>query len=399
MRIGMLADIYKPHVSGVTNFIDLNKTYLEKAGHEVFIFTFGDENYPDQEAHVIRSQGLPVIDTGLYLSLSYKPQARQLLFSMDVVHVHHPFMSGTLALRYCRPRGIPIIFTNHTRYDLYAQAYMPILPDIVGETIIQAYLPQFCRSCDLVIAPSEGLRQVLLRLGVDAPMEVVPNGVNLEPFSKITRLEDRSLQGFSPEQVILAYVGRLGPEKNLPFLLRSFAGTAAAFDTVHLLMIGDGPERDNLQDLVHNMGIDEKVHFAGMVPYKELPGYLASADGFVTASVTEVHPLSVIEAMAAGLPVLGINSPGVGDTIEDGVTGFLASDDLAAFTAKMVHLVMDRDLRARLGDQARQAAKAYDIKRTTQLMLERYTRVVKGSVERKKKLRARFTHFLDTWRL
>ena len=399
MRIGMLADIYKPHVSGVTNYIDLNKTYLEKAGHEVFIFTFGDENYPDREDHVIRSQGLPVIDTGLYLSLSYKKQARQLLYSMDVVHVHHPFISGTLALRYCRPRGIPIIFTNHTRYDLYTQAYIPILPDIVGETIIQAYLPQFCGSCDLVIAPSEGLRQVLLRLGVDAPMEVVPNGVNLEPFSKLTRLKDRSALGFNSDQVVLAYVGRLGPEKNLPFLLRSFAGTAAAFDSVRLLLIGDGPERDNLQDLVHNMGIDQKVHFAGMIPYEELPGYLAYADGFVTASVTEVHPLSVIEAMAAGLPVLGIDSPGVGDTIEDGVTGFLASDDLAAFTAKMVRLVMDRDLRLRLGEQACQAAKSYDINRTTQLMLERYTRVIVGSAEHKKTLRARFTHFLDSWRI
>jgi 1,2-diacylglycerol 3-alpha-glucosyltransferase len=399
MRIGMLADVYKPHVSGITNYIALNKAYLEKAGHEVYVFTFGDENYPDHEPRVIRSQGLPLTDTGYYLSLSYKAKARQLLYSMDVVHVHHPFVSGTLALRYCRPRGIPIIFTNHTRYDLYAQVYIPILPDIVGETILQAYLPQFCRSCDLVIAPSEGLRKVLVHLGVDAPMDVVPNGVDLEPFSKITHRVERSVLGFNPEQVILTYVGRLGPEKNLPFLIRSFAGTAAAFDQVRLLIIGDGPERDNLRDLAHNMGIEAKVHFAGMVPYEDLPGFLASTDVFITASVTEVHPLTLIEAMATGLPVLGIDSPGVGDTIEDGVTGFLASNDLAAFTAKMVHLVMDRELRVRLGEQALQAAKAYDIHRTTQLMLERYEHVVNRSAERKNKLSARLHRLLDNVRL
>ncbi len=399
MRIGMLADVYKPHVSGITNYLTLNKTFLEKAGHEVFIFTFGDENYSDNEANIIRSQGLPLTDTGYYLSLSYKSQARKLLYSMDIVHVHHPFISGTLALRYCKPRGIPIVFTNHTRYDLYAQVYIPILPDIVGETIIQAYLPQFCRSCDLVIAPSEGLRQVLLHIGVDAAMEVIPNGVDLEPFEKITYREERSSLGFQPDQVILVYVGRLGPEKNLPFLLRSFAGAAAAFNNVRLLIIGDGPERDNLQDLVHTMKIDEKVHFTGLVPYKLLPGFLASADAFVTASITEVHPLSVIEAMAAGLPVLGIVSPGIGDTILDGETGFLASNDLANFTAKMARLITDRDLCRRMGVQARQAAKAYDIKITTQFMLEMYTRLVQNSIGRKHNLQTRFTRLLDSWHI
>ncbi len=76
MRIGMMADVYKPHVSGITNYISLNKTYLEKLGHEVFIFTFGDENFQDDETNVIRSPGLPLRDTGYYLSLRYSRSAR-----------------------------------------------------------------------------------------------------------------------------------------------------------------------------------------------------------------------------------------------------------------------------------------------------------------------------------
>jgi len=136
-----------------------------------------------------------------------------------------------------------------------------------------------------------------------------------------------------------------------------------------------------------------------MVPYEELPGFLASADAFVTASVTEVHPMSVIEAMAAGLPVLGIISPGVSDTIEDRVTGFLASDDLAAFTAKMVLLVTDGELRCKMGEQARLASNRFDINRTTQLMIERYTRLVNKSRDRKHNLRTRITRLLDNWHL
>ncbi|MBC6939495.1 MAG: hypothetical protein DWB59_05645 [Anaerolineae bacterium] len=94
MRIGMMADAYKPHVSGITNYIDLNKRHLERAGHDVFVFTFGDLEHRDDEPRVIRSPGLPIQDTGFYLSFRYNRAAKRLLQTMDVVHVHHPFLSG-----------------------------------------------------------------------------------------------------------------------------------------------------------------------------------------------------------------------------------------------------------------------------------------------------------------
>lgn len=398
MRIGMLADVYKPHVSGITNYIALNKSVLEKAGHQVYVFTFGDEDYPDDEHHVIRSPGLPLVDSGYYISFRYKKEARHLLYTMDIVHVHHPFLSGQIALRYCRPRGIPIVFTNHTRYDLYAQVYIPVLPDVIGETILQTYLPIFCRSCDLVVAPSNGMREILKRFGVDSPVEVIPNGVDLKLFSAPDESQKRAQFGFGKSDVLFIYVGRLGLEKNLSFLLRSFAGTAQAFEQVRLMVIGDGPERENLMNQALEMGISSKVIFTGMVPYEDLPGYLALADAFITASVTEVHPLSVIEAMAAGLPVLGILSPGIADTIEDGVTGYLANEDLAAFTAKMVRLVTDQDQRRTMGIQAKETSLQYDIQLTNELMFTQYTRLIQQSKGRKRGFRYNLTRFLDNWR-
>jgi 1,2-diacylglycerol 3-alpha-glucosyltransferase len=399
MRIGMMADVYKPHVSGITNYISLNKKYLEMAGHEVFVFTFGDEDYADNETNVIRSPGLPLVDTGYYLSLRHNQSAQKLLRKMDVVHIHHPFLSGRLTLRYCKPRGIPMVYTNHTRYDLYAQAYLPALPESFGETFLKAYLPNFCQSVDLVVAPSPGMRNVLLKVGVEAPIEVIPNGVEIKPFKGKIEPVDRLKLGFGSDDFVLVYSGRLGPEKNLPFLLRSFNGAAQAFENLYLLMIGDGPERENLVDRVRHMGIENRVHFTGMVEYDQIPRYLAMADAFVTASVTEVHPLSVIEAMAAGLPVLGIESPGVGDTIEDGKTGFIvAEQDLAAFTAKMVRMVTDSDLRQKMSRQARETSEIYAIERTTKILLEHYTRLVDRSVGRKRGMRARWIRFWDSVR-
>ena len=396
MRIGMMVDVYKSHVSGITTYISINKLELERRGHEVYIFTFGDLDQDDQETKVIRSPGLPLLDTGYYLSLKYNREARRLLASMDIAHVHHPFVSGAMALRYCKPRGIPIIFTNHTRYDLYAHTYLPIVPDVIGSTALETYMQYFCRSVDLTISPSPGMRDVLVKFGITSKIDVVPNGVDLAPYRQVIQPIDRSSLGFNPDDIVLIYTGRLGPEKNLPFLLRSFGGTAQAYENVRLLLVGDGPERDNLEDRVKLMGLQSKVRFTGMVPYAEIPRYLATSDAFITASVTEVHPFTVIEAMASGLPVLGISSPGVGDSINDGETGYIVDEeDLAAFTAKMVRLVTQHDERRRMGDQARTSAERYSLENTVQMMVERYEMVAAQALSRKRSFRARYSRFLD----
>ncbi len=378
MRIGMMADLYKPHISGVTNHIDLTRWALETHyGQEVFVFTFG-EPQPDDDARIVRSPGLPlrVASTGLYLNLRYTRRARQLLQTMDVVHVHHPLLSGQLALRYARPWGIPIAFTNHTRYDLYMRAYLPLLPDALGDAALKAYLPRFCREIDLVIAPARGVKALLQRLGVDAPIEVVPNGVDLRRFEHLPDPWPRASLGWDAGHVVLIYVGRIAPEKNLPFLLRAFRGVQQVYPHTRLLIVGDGPERANLEERAHLMGLGATVHFTGLVPYDEVPRYLRLADIFVTASVTEVHPLSVIEAMAAGLPVVGVRAAGVGEVVQHERNGLLvAPDDEAAYASAVGRLVSEPETRAQLGHAARQDARQYDVRRTAGLLLEHYRRL------------------------
>jgi 1,2-diacylglycerol 3-alpha-glucosyltransferase len=256
----------------------------------------------------------------------------------------------------------------------------------------------FCKSCDLVIAPSQGMREVLKRFGVDDKVIVVPNGVDLSPFQKDVVKINREYLGFKQDDIILIYTGRLGPEKNLTFLLRAFAGIAKTYPQTQLLLVGNGPVREDLEELVRIMGIMDRVHFTGMLPYHDLPAYLGVADAFVTASVTEVHPLSVIEAMAAGLPVLGIRSPGVGDTIEDEVTGIIVGEeDVAEFTAKLARLISEPEKRKEMGSKASLAARAYSIENTTHLLLEQYQYIIAETAGKKLGLRARVTLFRDHW--
>ena len=394
----MMADVYKAHVSGVTHYVELNKRYLEKAGHEVYVFTFGDPQSQDLEPRVVHSPGLPLLDTGYHVSFTYSRPAKKLLQSMDIVHVQHPFVSGRLALHYCQPLYIPIVFTNHTRYDLYAQAYLPILPTEISGTLLQAYMPRFCQEMSLVISPSEGMAEILRRMGVSSPIEVIPNGVELDRFYTAKPLARQDF-GYEQEDVLVVYAGRVANEKNLGFLLRAFAGVAAALDSAHLLVIGGGskPIEAELHQQVADIGLDERVRFTGMVAYDDLPSYLLMCDLFATASVTEVHPLSVIEGMACGLPIMGIVSPGVSDTVEDGKTGFLATEDLPGFTAKLMRMCLDAPLRRRMGEAARQASAQYSIERTNRLLREHYERLVYASRPRRDSLAVRVRSFFESY--
>ena len=396
MRIGMMADAYKPHVSGVTNYISLNKRALEDAGHEVYVFTFGDPEYQDNEPCIIRSPALPLADTGFYLSLRHKTKHKKLLQTMDVVHVHHPFLSGRLALNYCRSTKIPIVFTNHSRYDLLAQAYLPMMPDEMSHGLLQAYLPDFCEAVDLVISPSEGMAKILREFDVKSHIEVIPNGVDLRQFHQAKPFP-RSQFGFTDQDILLVYAGRVAPEKNISFLLQSFAGIAQLIPNVYLLIVGGGKKQfeDELQSLIVQLGITNRVHSTGMIAYEDIPSYLAMCDIFVTTSVAETFGMSTVEAMGAGLPIMGIHSPGTSDIVEDGETGFLSTEDLAAFTAKLTYLCLNPNRRHAMGAAAREASEQYDIERTTKILLGHYTHLMQSTKPLKKSLDERLMGVLE----
>jgi glycosyltransferase involved in cell wall biosynthesis len=384
MRIGMMTDAYKPHVSGVTSYIDLNKRALEALGHEVYVFTFGDLDHSDNDPRVIRSPGLPISDTGFYLSLRHRAAAKQVIRTMDIIHVHHPFISGRLALIYGRQHSIPVVFTNHTRYDLYAQSRLPHMPSEISLGLLQSYMPTFCENVDLAISPSRGMEKILRQYGVKSHIEVVPNGADLKPFLSAKALS-RTDFGFSSDDILLVYMGRIAPEKNLEFLLRAFAGVTHAIPNVKIMIVGGGQKEheEETKAFAAQLHVTERVKFTGTIPYDQLPPYLAMCDIFTTASVTEVHPFSVIEGMATGLPVVGVDSPGITDSIADGETGLLSPDDLASYTAKLTMLCLNKSLQKQMGISARESSKQFSIEHTSKIMDGHYIRIKQNAKPRK----------------
>jgi glycosyltransferase involved in cell wall biosynthesis len=374
VRTGQFTDSYFPILNGVSTFVHLFKQTLERLGHEPYLFTFGHTRRVDAEPNVLRSPGLPLGQSGYYFGLAYARHARALARSMDVLHAHHPFVAGMLAARLSRQTNRPLVFTNHTRYDYYAQHYAPFLPRRAALGLLGAWMRRFARRCDLIIAVSPSAHAMLKSLGVDAPIEIIPNGVDLEHFARAVPASKPDLN-LPPDAFVLMYVGRLGPEKNLLGLVEAFAQTARHVPNAVLALVGDGPHTPQLRERIVELEIGHRVHFLGMRPNAHIPAVLGAADAFVTASVTEGHPMTIIEALAAGRPVVAFDVPGIRETVIDGENGLLAEIDNRALAAHMTRLAANPELTARLSAGALRTAQQYSMDITTRRILDHYGRL------------------------
>lgn len=382
MKIGMVTSCYKPVVNGVTHMVSLYKQELEALGHEVYVFTLGLPDPDGEEENVIRSPAIPFKD-GYYMSLRYSHEAQKLMYQMDILHCHHLIMSVELAHRYA---NCPVIYTNHTRYDLYANSKVS-LPQPAADVLMRQIWPEFSDFADVVITPSESVRQVMLDFGVRRPIEVIENGIDLVPFHNPTAPKTKLDFGVPETAVLAIYIGRLAPEKNLFTLFTQVAVARDIVPDLHLALGGHGELEDDLRQYAAELGIETAVHFLGSLPYEELPNYLSAADFFVTASMTEVHPLTVIEAMATGLPVAAPIAPGIVDTIVSGESGFLTKDPNAGLAAAIVGLALDKDRRQAMGQNAQLASGRYDIKNTVHSTLALYEKLqgTRPDLSRKKR--------------
>lgn len=352
MRIGVFTDSWKPYTSGVVRSIETFVDELEGLGHEVHIFAPGYPRHTRREGNVYRFVSLPALtNPGFRLGIPVSPRLRTTAaqLGLDVVHVHAPFLLGQLGARLARRLGLPLVFTYHTLYHRYAH-YVP-LPRGISEQVALRWSRDFSNRCDLVIAPTSGVRDFLGDLGVTAPVEVVPTGIYPERFRQGDPAWLGRTFGLGPGPVLL-YVGRLAREKNLPFLLRVLRRVRREFPGVRLVLVGDGPERAELREAAARLSLSSAVVFAGQRQDRELAHCYAGADLFTFPSVTETQGIVLVEAQAAGLPAVAIRAVGTADMVVDGRDGFLCEASEAAFAGAVLRLLRDRELRAAMARAA-----------------------------------------------
>jgi glycosyltransferase involved in cell wall biosynthesis len=376
MRIALFSDVYKPVINGVVNHVALLKHYLEMWGEQVWLFVPGHGEQMGDEPNIVRIPGIPIADTGYHLSIAVDQRSRELLQQMDVIHVHHPFISGSFGLFFSVRHNIPLVFTNHTRYDLYVKQYLPRLPSALSETALQAYFQLFSQRCAALIAPGLGIAEMMKQWGVQGRIVVIPNGIDLERFSQPKISLTRQQVGLPEDAVVAIYVGRMSREKSVDRLIEIYRHLAEEEKQSHLLLVGGGHEWEEYRALIHEYNLTNRVTMTGPVPYEQISGYLKLSDFFVSASVTEVHPLSLIEAAACSLPALGIRSPGVSDIIQHGKTGFVAANNDLSFGLCFLKLVHDTELRKQMGQQAFESSRHLSAHGNARRILQLYHEVV-----------------------
>lgn len=370
----MVSDMYTPHISGVTNHIQLCKKYLEELGHTVHVFTWGDPGQHDEDAGVVRSPALPFFGTGWRVPMGISARARRLLSTMDVLHAHHPFVSAEVALGHAH-RAVTV-FTSHTRYDLYSEIYAGFVPVSVSHALIRRRLTNICRRCDRIIAPSPRTATWLNEWGACPGAVVLNNAVEIEAYARPLSPLSKADLGFAEDDVLAVYVGRIAEEKRISILVDAFIRAASADPRLKLVMVGDGPSMPAMRKRLSEAGMLSRVHLAGSVSYDRCPGYLAAADLFATASDSETFPLVAIEAAAAGLPAVGVNAPGVADVVVDGETGLLTALDAGQLSDALLKLAGDTGLRSRMSTRAEAEARRYDARNAAEKLARIYEEAI-----------------------
>lgn len=321
----MMTDSWYPTRDGVVTSITIIRESLEALGHEVVIIAPEPEEEARQEGvyyfPAVRFKSYP----GYYLPILPSDKMEILReIDPDIIHIHGVATMALRGLVCSHELGIPTVMTFHTMVDDAAKYYSPVkLPPETMEKLIWKYLRQVLKRIDVVVTPTACIGAELESRGaVCRNLMTVPTGTDTAHFHPgIPADSVRERHGLVGRRVAI-HVGRISYEKELDMVVRAMARVDAV-----LLVAGRGPAKDDIDALVDELGLRDKVVFAGFVPDEELPVYYNAADIAVSASKFETQGLSILEAMASGKPVACRNGRAFAEIIRDGENGYLFDDE------------------------------------------------------------------------
>lgn len=397
MRIAMMTNNYKPVIGGVPISIERLAQGLRKRGHTVYIFAPDYGDIP-KEPFVIRCKTLNKRLTGEFpVPNPFSPEIEDIFrcLQIDLIHVHHPMVMGQIALHLGEKYQIPVVYTYHTRYEMYLHYLKPYaaLEEYarekpaaqeavrwIREVTVPGLIRSFMRRCDLIFAPTPTMAEYLERENLPAPVRVMPTGLSPQAYFQEPSAAQTLREYFlEDKKYLLTTVSRLAKEKNFDFMLRALAVLKTQIgDSFRVLVIGDGPERENLEQLAAHLGLSENICFLGFLPNDQLGMYHRAGDCFLFSSCSETQGIVLLEAMAAHMPVVALEASGVRDVVENGINGFMTAPDEWLWAIRVRQVLERESLRHRLGENAYQTALRYRAEDIAQIAEESYRQVLDG---------------------
>jgi len=360
MKVLITTDWYAPVINGVVTSVLLLQRELEELGHEVRVVTLSNSlhSYKAGNVYYMGSVSANKIYPGARFRINRTRSLLQELAAWhpDVIHSQCEFSSFRVAYALSARLGTPIVHTYHTVYEDYTHYFSPSAR--VGRAAVAVFSRWICGRTACVVAPSRKVERLLRDYGVRCRIEVIPTGVDLRAYraapdaGRMAAL--RARWGIPEGKTVLLYLGRMAKEKHLDQVIDQIA--AHNRKDIVFLLVGDGPDREEVLDYARSKGID--VIYTGMVPHSEAPDYYRLGDLFVTASTSETQGLTYFEALAAGVPVLCRRDACVEGVIENGVNGwqYESGEDFGRYLGVFCG---SAETRERMREAARQSAEQF----------------------------------------
>lgn len=387
MNIGLFTDSYPPYINGVSTSVYNLREALKKLGHTVYIVTVNDSiikhEYDDKEK-ILRIPGIPI---GIYdyrLSEIYPVSTVKIIkkWKLDVIHSHTEFGVGIFARILAKKFKIPLVHTYHTLYEDYTHYITHNHFNKLSKKIVKDLTKVYCvKTAKETIVPTDKIYKLFKeKYMITKNVSVIPSGIDIERFfeenveqDKVERIKEK--YGITKDDFTIIFVGRLAQEKNIEFLLNAQQKLIEKrINNIKLLIVGDGPDKENYINITRKLNIFDKVIFTGKIEQDKIQYYYQCADAFVTASNSETQGLTVIEAMAAGVVPICINDMAFIDMLPKKSL----FNNQKEYINRLITFSADEELRKEYKAEIRKKAEEYSSNTYAQRVLNVYSGVLNG---------------------
>lgn len=376
MRIGLFTDQYYPSISGVVTSIKMLYEGLEAMGHKCFIFTSYDEKFDKNNSEkktkdVINFKGKPYPFKNLKdyrYTLNRKKCAKIVgLYNLDIIHVHTEYSIAKIAMKSSKMYNIPIVHTLHTLFNDYLQYVSPFFNKYFHKQMLWGlkvlYTGPISKKATIQIVPTVKVLATAKDYGFrdNAIVKIIPTGIELSRFYNtnytLEELDELKKNLKIDGKLIFIYVGRVSEEKNIKSIVKAYSMLDKK-ELHRLLIIGGGPQLDDIKNYVKELNICDNVIFTGFIPWDIVPKYYQLADVFVNASLTETQGLTNVEALASSLPVLVQNDDSIKELIKDNINGIIFNG-IDELYGKMKNIIDDSNILKNIRNNAFESVKHY----------------------------------------
>ena len=389
MKILITTDAFTPLVNGVvTSTLNLYKQ-LKEHGHDVKILTLahGGASRKEDDVYYIRSFGVNIYPNARATVLFRDHLIKEIIeWGPEVIHSQTEFCSFLFARKIARKLNIPVVHTYHTLYQDYTSYFTK--HENIGQKLVIGFSRTLLNHVDGVIVPTEKTKRILEGYGIKDDIQVVPNGIELDAFKKHITLEEKKVLkeslGIDLSHRVLVTVGRLGVEKNIDELLEGMKLYLAKRQDITLVIVGDGPHKEALQEQAKNMGIADHVVFTGMVNPKQIYKYYQLGEVFISASSSETQGLTYIEALADGLPIVCKEDECLKGVLKDGYNGYMFTN-VAEMVKRVDELLTNQSLYEEIRENTSASVEEFSSELFGERVEDIYMQVVHQSEEEEHK--------------